>query len=121
MTKETLTIDLNNQDFKAKLVAIGFKEGNSHILYIPSLKLSSYGDTIKEAHQMMKISLDAFAKDLFSLPVNKIHNFLAELGWEKHKYFRKRLQNLSQTTFEDIRKEFNLPEDIEVESYPIAV
>jgi len=121
MNKETINIDVRKKIFKAKLNGIGFKEGDSHIIYLPSLQLSSYGDTIKEANEMMKISLKEFSESLLEMNENKIHSILKQLGWEKTKFFNKRLVNLSETTFEDIKKEFNLPDDTQVQKIPIAV
>jgi hypothetical protein len=83
MRKETINIDHRKKIFKAKLNGIGFKEGDSHIIYLPSLQLSSYGDTIKEANEMMKISLNEFSENLLELNENKINSILKELGWEK--------------------------------------
>lgn len=121
MRKETINIDYRKKIFKAKLNGIGFKEGDSHIIYLPSLQISSYGDTIKEANEMMKISLKEFSENLLELNENKINSILKQLGWEKTKFFNKRLVHLSETTFEDIKKEFNLPDDTQVQKIPIAV
>jgi hypothetical protein len=121
MRKETINIDVRKKIFKAKLIGIGFKEGDSHIIYLPSLQISSYGDSIQEANEMMKISLNEFSDNLLELSENKIHSILKQLGWEKTRFFNKRLVNLSETTFDDIKKEFNLPDDTQVEKIPIAV
>jgi len=121
MKKETINIDVRKKIFSAKLNGIGFKEGDSHIIYLPSLQISSYGDTFKEANEMMKFSLKEFSESLLELSENKIHSILKQLGWEKAKFFNKRLVNLSETTFEDIKKEFNLPDDTQVQKIPINV
>jgi predicted RNase H-like HicB family nuclease len=119
MNKETLNITKTR--IKGKVSAVGFNEGNSHIIYVPSLQLSSYGDTIKEARKMIKIVLQQFSKDILTLNEDKIQSVLADLGWERNQYFKKRMVNLSETTFEDIKKQFNLPDETEVEQMSIAV
>lgn len=121
MEKEIINIDLRNKTLKAHLTGIAFKEDNSHIIYLPSLQLSAYGDSLKEANEMIKISIHEFSKNLLQLPESKINSILKDLGWLRHKFFKKRLSNLSETTFDDIKKEFNLPENTLVERIPIAV
>ena len=121
MKKETLNIDLSKKTLKAQLNGIGFKENDSHIIYLPSLQISAYGDNFKEANEMVRSSIHEFSKNLMKLPESKINSILKDLGWIKHKFFKKRLSNLSETTFDDIKKEFNLPENTPVERIPIAV
>ncbi|WP_336126909.1 hypothetical protein [Mesoflavibacter sp. CH_XMU1422-2] len=121
MKKETINIDHRKKVFKAQLNGIGFKEGDYHIIYLPSLQISAYGDSIREANDMMKISLNEFSENLLKLNENQINLILKDLGWSKAKFFNKRLVHLSETTFDDIKKEFNLPEDTQVEKIPIAV
>jgi len=121
MRKETLNIDFNKKIFKAKLTGIGFMEGNSHIVYLPSLQISAYGDSIEEANDMINISLKEFSENLLELSETKINDVLHKLGWEKSKFFKKRMTNLSETTFDDIKKEFNLPDNTAVQRIPIAV
>jgi len=119
MKEETLNITKTR--IKGKVNAVGFNEGSSHIIYVPSLQLSSYGDSIKEAHDMIKIVLGQFSKDILALSEDKTQNVLSELGWKHTKYFKKRMVNLSETTFDDIKKQFNLPDETEVEQMSIAV
>lgn len=121
MAQETLNIDIHNKSFKAKLIGINFKEGESYIVYIPSLELSGYGDSFKEAHALLKSTLDSFSKDLLALSDIQINKELTRLGWEKNKFFKKRLSHLSETTFDDVKKMFNLPEDTVATRVPIAV
>lgn len=121
MRKERINIDYKKKIFKAQLNGVGFKEGDSHIIYLPSLQISSYGESMEEANEMMKISLNEFSENLLQLNELKINSILKQLGWEKAKFFNKRLVHLSETTFEDIKKEFNLPDDTQVQKIPIAV
>ena len=70
MRKETLNIDFNKKIFKAKLTGIGFMEGNSHIVYLPSLQISAYGDSIEEANDMIAKSykiLEPFSERVYSI------------------------------------------------------
>ena len=119
MKKETLNITKTR--IKGQFSGVAFAEGNSHIVYIPSLQLSSYGDSIKEAREMMEIVLVKFSKDVLALSEDKVQNVLSKLGWKRTQYFKKRMVNLSETTFDDIKKQFNLPDETEVEEMSIAV
>ncbi len=119
MKKETLNI--TKIRIKGEVNAVGFNEGSTHIIYVPSLQLSSYGDSIKEALEMMKIVIEQFSKDILVLSEDKIQSVLSDLGWTRTKYFKKRMVNLSKTTFSDIKKQFNLPDETEVEQMSIAV
>lgn len=121
MGKEKLNIDLQKKVFKAELVAIALSEGKSQILYIPSLDISSYGDNLDEANKMLKVCLDEFSKNLLELSQSKIDTILNSLGWEKHKYFKKRHSNLSEITIDDIIAKFDLPKNTKAERIPIAV
>ena len=123
MKRDTIyfTKNKNKTNIKGKVNAIGFIEGNSHILYIPSLKLSSYGDSLEEARKMIIMVLNQFTKDLSVLNQDKAESMLADLGWGQQRYFKKRMVNLSETTFDDIKKQFNLPDETEVEQMSIAV
>lgn len=121
MKKESLNINIKKQTLKGNFSAIAFKEGETQIVYIPSLQLSSYGDTLDEAREMMEKVLHDFSKNLVTLPEAKVNSILTNLGWKKDSIFKKRMTNLSETTFDDIIKEFNLPKDTPVQEIPIAV
>ncbi len=95
MRKEIINIDVRKKIFKAKLNGIGFKDGNSHIIYLPSLQLSAYGDTIKEVNEMVKISLKEFSENLLKLNEVKIHSILKQLGWRNYQLFLAPLPKLS--------------------------
>lgn len=122
MKKELIRIHFKQKHLKAELRALSFKEGDCFIVYFPSLKISGYGDTIEEAHKLAKISLDDFSENLFKLNSEaKILEVLREYGWEKEKFFDKRLKNLSTTTYEDIKREFNIPDDTKIEEKTVLV
>ncbi|XLS28989.1 hypothetical protein ACJD0Z_17550 [Flavobacteriaceae bacterium M23B6Z8] len=121
VSKENISIDLRKKLFKAEVMGIHFKEGEHDILYIPSLQISAYGSNIEEADQMAKESMINFFKDISNLNESEVYKVLKDLGWNRVKYFKKKLTHLSETTFEDIKKEFNLPDDTRVEKIPIAV
>lgn len=119
--KESLKIDVKRRRINAELHAVAFMDGEYHIIYIPSLNLSAYGDTPEEAKEMMNESLKVFSEDLLECSSAELDNMLADLGWQKEKFFPKKRVNLSQTTFEDIKKQFNLPDATKSEEFEIAI
>tara|TARA_R110000868_G_scaffold355726_1_gene617287 strand:+ start:3740 stop:4105 length:366 start_codon:yes stop_codon:yes gene_type:complete len=121
MIKENIKIDIKSKRLTATLKGIGFKEGEYFIIYIPSLNVSGYGVTEQEANELVKITLENFSEELFKMNENKIFEQLKSLGWQKNRIFNKRMSNLSETTFEDIIKEFNLPKETKLQEMPIAV
>lgn len=121
MNKESLKINVKQRKFNAELQAIAFMDGNSHIIYIPSLELSAYGESFEEAHEMMKENLHVFSEDMFECSDQEVDAILSELGWKKEKFFPKRRINLSNTTFKDIKKQFNLPETAQGKEFEFAV
>lgn len=119
--KESITLDVRRKIFNVETRGISFKDGEFDVIYIPSLELSAYGKNIKQAKKMLEIQLNEFSESLFKLPAPKIHNEFKRLGWEKDKFFKRRLNiELSDTTFESIKKEFNIPENTEIKQIPIV-
>lgn len=121
MAKEYIKINLKRQHIAAKLRTFSFQEGNTHIVYLPSVEISGYGDTIEEAHDLAKITLNDFSQNLFKLPESKIYAVLRELGWERDRFFQKKMNNLSNITYEDIKKEFNIPDNTPIRETSISV
>ena len=121
MTKEYININKKQGEVKGTLRSFTFKEGDVHIVYHPCLGISGYGDTFEEAAALAKISLDDFAAELLELPHHKIFTVLKELGWERDRIFKKKLHNLSEATYEDIKREFNIPDDIPIQESLVNV
>lgn len=122
MSKEFLKINIKQEVIKARLKAFSFMENDIHVVYLPSLNMSGYGNTIEEAYSLLKLDWADFGDSLFELKHESlIFDALRDLGWSRHKVFAKRMNNLSNTTFEDIKKEFNIPDSTQVKEELIAV
>lgn len=119
--KEELKIAYSNNIIKAKLNGIGFLDDGFFVIYIPSLGLSGYGDNEEEAKEMIKVVFDELSQSLLSLSKAQMLSELKEMGWQQEKYRKKRLTHLSDTTFQDIKKELDISDDIEIRNMPIAV
>lgn len=121
-TNEFIRIKPSNEHVKGCFNVYGFDEGDHKILYAPSLELSAYGTTEDEAKEMFKVSINTFFEDfLKEHGVEALYAELKKMGWTQKKYHKKQLVNLSKTTFEDIRKEFNLPEDAPYQQMEMVV
>lgn len=118
---ESLKIDYAGRRLHAKLKAVTFKEEEYIIVYVPSLRISGYGDTMEEAMDLAKATFEDFCENLFSQPEHKVVSVLKELGWKQDKFLKKRMRNLSETTFEDIKREFNIPETTSIRETEMTV
>jgi len=61
------------------------KETNQFVIYVPSLDISGYGETIEKAQKIIEFSLNEFCEYLSSLSVKKIETELFKLGWKHDK------------------------------------
>lgn len=100
---------------------MAFLEDGSTIFYIPSLRISAYGDNFDEAKQMAEEVVDDFFKSLLNLGESEGTKKLIELGWKRSPLFKKRMEALSTTTFEDIKREFNIPDEVKIEEVALEV
>ncbi len=74
---------VNGRKISIGAVQLSGKEGNHYVVVIPSLCVSGYGSTEKEAHESVKENLDLFCEDLLSLSKHEIENELTKLGFKK--------------------------------------
>jgi predicted RNase H-like HicB family nuclease len=63
----------------ADLTVLFFEEDNIHFAFVPSLYLTGYGKTTKEASESLKIVLDEFLR--YTLEKNTFFVELQRLGW----------------------------------------
>ncbi|MEP5613507.1 MAG: hypothetical protein ABJP45_14745 [Cyclobacteriaceae bacterium] len=98
------------------LYASHWNEGDHIVMFIPALRLSSYGKTLKEAEYMMwEIVVEAFFNDLFDMKKTDALNTLYNLGWKQNKIFSKKLNHSEAYVDESgILQEFNLPKGTKI-------
>ena len=65
------------------------KQGDYWVCISPSLNVSSYGKTLKEAQEDFIENLMTFIEDLHELDTGKIDQILREMGWKKGKIVRR--------------------------------
>lgn len=113
--QECLKINSKKKKGKARLRLVEFIDNGYHIVYIPSLKLSAYGDSKEEARKMMgDVVLDDLFENLTAQPENVILEFLKELGWQKSTIFPKELSYAVHIDTDGILKNFNLSESTKI-------
>jgi len=86
--KEQLT--LTQENFQGVFLNFTGKLGEYWGSIIPSLNISGYGDSEKEAVQDLEYNVEQFCNDLFFLDATNRILELKKLGWTKHQYFKKR-------------------------------
>lgn len=112
---ESLSIHKSKKAVKAIFRIYNLKEGDTFITYIPSLEASGYGNTKKEADDMLLEVIDDLFDNLFELKVDQMEAELRKLGWHQDKMFNKRFENTSYVDADGILKNFDLPETTEIE------
>lgn len=83
--RESLHINLGKREINASIVAFKFvdKDTNQFVVYIPSLEVSGYGETIEKAIEMLNFSADQCFLHLTSLTHTELKKELARLGWSR--------------------------------------
>jgi hypothetical protein len=73
---------------KAGLATFRFidKDTNQYVLYMPSIDITSYGETIQKASEMLKSTVTDFLNYILQLPKRDQQLELAKLGWKQDKY-----------------------------------
>jgi hypothetical protein len=92
---ESLKVNPKKGNIHIQVNGINFidKDTKQFIIYIPSLDISSYGETKNKAEEMLKESFDFFCRHLVSLSTTEINKQLSALGWQKG-FFAKQFSKL---------------------------
>ncbi len=68
-------------NFQFQLQVSFIKEGDQYVAYIPALDLSTFGDTLRQAHKMAKEITDIFFDECIKKGV--LDDVLQDLGWHR--------------------------------------
>ncbi len=102
---------------KGTLTLISFEEDGFEILYLPSLEISSYGRTKKEAEDMLNESIVAFCNMIKDMTSAERTQEFKSLGWTKHSFYKNKLTIKSPTPSQNP----DIPAKANVKEYAIAV
>jgi len=121
--EEFLKINYKGKSAKVLLRLIGLEDHEYKICYIPSLELSSYGNTFDEAKKMMNEVLHDFFECLFKLPEYEVVKELNKYGWKrKSNILKKEFENTSPFIDKDgILNNFNLPKETKIKEEFISL
>lgn len=120
--EEKLQINYTRKKASGSVRMVGFKDNGFQMLYIPSFGISSYGETIEEAKQMMTETLDDFFNGLVSLPEKQFLEELDKMGWKRSVFFKKKFENIAPYVDRDgILNNFNLPQNTEIKEEVLSI
>jgi len=83
------TIRIKNRRVNFSLNVYNGKQGEFFIYYCPSLNISGYGKTEKEAEDFIKVEIEVFCEDLRTMNTKEKEAFLSSLGFKKEVFASK--------------------------------
>lgn len=86
-------VRINKNSIHLKIAIFTGKEGDYFVTISPSLNVSGYGKTKKEAMQSFGENIELFCADLIALPKKRIEIELRKLGFIREKF---QLKNFSK-------------------------
>lgn len=117
-----ITYHKNYKGISGTLNTLEFLDHGSFTIFVPSLNLSSYGDTIVEAKEMMtKVVIPDFCETILEQSVEKAINDLKDLGWSQSPFFKKELSRTAYINKKGLIKELNISENTEVNERVLTV
>lgn len=121
--KEILNIDLRSGRGRGTVRVITLKDHQFYVALMPSLNLTGYGDTEKEAIDMLfeDVVMDFF-QNLFKLPEAEISVELGKYGFKKSGFFKKRFTGTAPfVATSEILSSYNLPPETKVREQYLQV
>ncbi len=121
---EFLTLKLGGKDRNVRfgLNVLFFRQGDFHIEYIPSLNLTAYGNTEKEAADMMSdVVVKDYFQNLLELPEHEAMNELRQYGWVRKPFLDRQLRNTKFLDIETIKQDFDLPAETVIRQQYVSV
>ena len=126
MSEELDTIQIqygkNHKTLNGLIKAIEFENDGYHIVYLPSLKISSYGKSKEEAEEMMKeVVIKDFCETLMDQKLSKVLADLHSLGFKKRGFFETEMSKSAHVDKEGILKDFDLAENTQFNESMLTV
>jgi predicted RNase H-like HicB family nuclease len=111
-----IRLNRSKSNADALLHLMRFKDGEFHIVYLPEIKMSSYGETEQEAIDMLMDTLTIYLSNLIGLAKKEMEGELARYGFFVGSMIHKNFEYKGPyVDVKGVLKEFNLPEDTTVE------
>lgn len=80
---------------KGEVSMFSFSQNEFIIIYLPSLGISGYGETVDEAKESLEHTLTSFIENMHGLSMSKIEKEFLNLGWKKNHFFNKRFSHVT--------------------------
>lgn len=95
--EESLKISPSKGTVNLAVNATSFIDNDTkyHVIFVPSLGMTSYGESLSEAEEMMKQNFIDFCEYLMSLDQVGVQRELKKYGWSKRAFFAKQFSRLS--------------------------
>jgi hypothetical protein len=91
--QETLKVTKGRVEASVKIY-LG-KQAGIWLYYCPSLEVSGYGRTKKQALESYNDSMEQFSEDIAEAKLSEKEKELRRLGWIRNKFFKKKYGNVS--------------------------
>ncbi len=117
---EFITINQRKRKIDAGLSLLKYtdKDTNQIIIYIPSLEVTGYGETLEKAQEMIVFSIDDLIKHWLDLPAEQLKRELSKAGWKQDAFRNKKFSK----AFVDANGELqNFAVDSKVERLALTV
>lgn len=119
--KEFIKVDKTKHQVTGSVTMMLFKDHDQVIAYIPSLDMSGYGTTEKEAEGMITVTVEEYFRSLLPQPLSVITQELLKYGWKQERYFNKRFHPEAYVDKAGVLMEFNLPQDAFIKEEALQV
>ena len=87
------TIRISKGRIKIGVMVSSGMDGDYHIIISPTLSVSGYGKTEKEAIESFEHNMSVFCEDIMNLNQEKQYIYLHKLGFHKERYRAKNFRN----------------------------
>lgn len=119
--QDSLHINFDKRQLTGTIKVMNFEDHGHHICFVPSLKISSYGDNKKEAlDRLINDVLDDYFQNLFTLSKEAFEAEMRRVGWKKNRFFSKRFLSESFVDSDGVLRDFNLPKETKIETTVLA-
>jgi hypothetical protein len=86
---ETEQLKVSKDALAIRVNVISGKDGDFWVCISPSLNVSGYGKSSKEAKKSFNENMDVFYDDIIELSIENRKKVLRELGWKQKRYLKK--------------------------------
>ncbi|OIN59970.1 hypothetical protein [Arsenicibacter rosenii] len=114
-TTDFIRLSFHDKKGHGKFKVFTFEDNGFQIAYIPTLDLSSYGDTPKEAiDSLLRVVMGEYFEQLIAAGPTEAYNELKKYGWAKDRIFPKKYKSTAHVDKYGVLRNFSLAEDTKI-------